>query len=395
MPATSGDPLANDYPRRVLLLHSSAGGAHLRVAEAIAEGLEALYGDAIVARRVDPFAPPGRSVAGGLIRSYSELLIHHEVVWGRIFAASNRPYVLAPLLGAARRISQGRLRKVVEATRPHLVVVTDQVTHQLVVPLLVRERIPLYVAVLDLVTLHRMWVSGHAEGYFAPSAEAGAGLTRLGAPGARVTLTGIPVRRAFYQRVPPAELRATHGLDRDRPVILVTGGACGAGHLERVVPTLVHAAIPGQLVAICGHNARTRRDLEVLGTRHRDLRVYGFVEPMADFVAMADVVVAKAGAVTIAEAATMGRPLVIMHELPGQEEGNAAWVATHGLGVDARTGPRLVAALRSCLAEGRADRPPGGIASSTPDTPAMLAAATIGRRLGLTGPPSRHQLGRA
>jgi processive 1,2-diacylglycerol beta-glucosyltransferase len=384
MPATSEGPIASDHPRRVLLLHSSAGGSHLRVAEAIAEGLGELYGEAIDARRVDPFAQPGRSVAAGLIRSYSELLIHHDAIWGQIFAASNRPYVLAPLLRLARRISLGRLRKIVQASRPHLVIVTDQLTQQLVVPLLVRERIPLYVTVLDLVTLHRMWVSDHTEGYFAASAEAAAALTRLGAPGSRITLTGVPVRRAFYRRVPPADLRAAYGLDRDRPVIVVTGGACGAGHLARVVPALVQAAIPGQFVVICGHNARARRDLDGLRTRHRDLRVFGFVEPMADFVGMADVVVAKAGSVTIAEAVALRRPLVIMHELPGQEEGNAAWVETHGLGVDARTMPRLIAALWSYLAEGKTDPPSGITDASMSDNPALHVATTVGRRLGLT-----------
>ena len=65
------------------------------------------------------------------------------------------------------------------------------------------------------------------------------------------------------------------------------------------------------------------------------LRVLGFVDNMSDWLRCADVVIAKAGPATIAEAACCGAPLLLTSHLPGQEKGNAHFVAVAGAGLRA------------------------------------------------------------
>ena len=64
---------------------------------------------------------------------------------------------------------------------------------------------------------------------------------------------------------------------------------------------------------------------------------------MSDWLRCADVVVAKAGPGTIAEAACCGAPLLLTSHLPGQEKGNARLVAMAGAG---RPAPRRRQMLR-------------------------------------------------
>jgi len=88
-----------------------------------------------------------------------------------------------------------------------------------------------------------------------------------------------------------------------------------------------------EVVAICGRNLRLRRRLARLAARSGGrLVVLGFVDNMSDWLRCADVVIAKAGPGTIAEAACCGAPLLLTSHLPGQEKGNARFVTAAGAG---------------------------------------------------------------
>lgn len=76
------------------------------------------------------------------------------------------------------------------------------------------------------------------------------------------------------------------------------------------------------------------------------MRVFGFVTNVAELMHAADVVVTKGGPTTIAETLASGRPVVLTHELPGQEQGNGEFVERHGVGYAAFTPSRVVAALQ-------------------------------------------------
>eukprot|EP00934_Nitzschia_sp_Nitz4_P007043 Nitzschia sp. Nitz4//scaffold89_size161592//63297//64865//NITZ4_002376-RA/size161592-processed-gene-0.12-mRNA-1//1//CDS//3329559610//7033//frame0 len=69
-------------------------------------------------------------------------------------------------------------------------------------------------------------------------------------------------------------------------------------------------------------------------SRRGDVKVIalGFVTNMADYMVAADLLVTKAGPGTIAEAASLGLPLLLTSFLPGQEAGNVAVVEESGFG---------------------------------------------------------------
>jgi UDP-N-acetylglucosamine:LPS N-acetylglucosamine transferase len=58
----------------------------------------------------------------------------------------------------------------------------------------------------------------------------------------------------------------------------------------------------------------------------------GFVNNIAEYMVVADVLVSKAGPGTIAEAASLGLPVMLTSFLPGQEEGNVDFVVGGGFG---------------------------------------------------------------
>ncbi|HEX9116887.1 MAG TPA: glycosyltransferase, partial [Anaerolineae bacterium] len=55
-----------------------------------------------------------------------------------------------------------------------------------------------------------------------------------------------------------------------------------------------------------------------------------------DWLAASDLLISKAGPGTLAEAACLGVPVLVTGYIPGQEEGNIAWIEQNGAGAYVR-----------------------------------------------------------
>jgi UDP-N-acetylglucosamine--N-acetylmuramyl-(pentapeptide) pyrophosphoryl-undecaprenol N-acetylglucosamine transferase len=129
----------------------------------------------------------------------------------------------------------------------------------------------------------------------------------------RARVSGNPVR-ASVENGDAAAFRAEHGLDAARPLVLVLGGSQGAKALTEAAVGAAKALGEGaglQMVIQAG-----RRNLEEARAAAAGapswLRVTGFVHDMGAAYAAARLVVARAGAMTLAELAAAGRPAVLV-----------------------------------------------------------------------------------
>ncbi len=133
----------------------------------------------------------------------------------------------------------------------------------------------------------------------------------------RVTLTGNPVRPEVLQ-ADRVTGRTALGLDPDATVLLVFGGSRGARHLNEALaalwPTL--AAETGlQVVHVAGTMdaaSVAKAMAEALADPAGRYRMHGYISAMGDAIAAADVVVARAGATSIAEITAIGRASVLV-----------------------------------------------------------------------------------
>ncbi len=128
-------------------------------------------------------------------------------------------------------------------------------------------------------------------------------------PGATTALfvTGNPIRPP--RPIAAAAARATFGLPGDRPAVLVTGGSQGARGLNLAVADALDAGRLAETSVIwcTGQAHRDRYDRYAEQGR---ITVEGFLDPLDDAYAAADVAVCRAGALTTAEVAAWGLPAV-------------------------------------------------------------------------------------
>jgi UDP-N-acetylglucosamine--N-acetylmuramyl-(pentapeptide) pyrophosphoryl-undecaprenol N-acetylglucosamine transferase len=151
---------------------------------------------------------------------------------------------------------------------------------------------------------------------------------------ARVETVGYPVRHAIID-VPAdrgtlaEEARKLWDLDVDRRTVLVTGGSQGALHLNQVVARALPSLVDRedlQLLLVSGpaHEAAVADAVRsASGVR---ARVVPFVDRMELAYAVADLVVARAGATTLAELAVCGLPALLIpypHATEHHQDANA------------------------------------------------------------------------
>jgi processive 1,2-diacylglycerol beta-glucosyltransferase len=189
--------------------------------------------------------------------------------------------------------------------------------------------------VTDFVA-HSQWIAPGIDRYCAAADEVAHDLIARGIPRERVVVTGVPVRAEFAQPPEPRATRRALGVPDTVPLVVAMAGSHGSvGRLPDVARALARISRPLAGILIAGHDRALRASLEALvaGT---SLRVYGFVPDVHRFMAAADLLVTKAGGMTLAEAMAVEVPLLFYGSLPGQERRNERFAAAAGVALVAR-----------------------------------------------------------
>ena len=143
---------------------------------------------------------------------------------------------------------------------------------------------------------------------------------------------GNPVRAEIAAVAPPGERFA----GREGPLkILVVGGSLGAAALNDAVPAAL-ARLPADNRPQVLHQAGEKQ-IEALRTAYARAQVEGelrpFIDDMASAYAEADLVICRAGALTVSELAAVGAASLLVpfpHAVDDHQTGNARFLADRG-----------------------------------------------------------------
>ena len=148
-------------------------------------------------------------------------------------------------------------------------------------------------------------------------------------PGVARRSTGNPVRNEIFA-VPPMVW------DGSRPPrLLVLGGSLGALPLNRLLPEAL-AQLPAELRPQVRHQCGKQHvsaACEAYAAAGVVAEVEAFIADMAEAYAWADLVVCRAGALTVAELAAAGRPALLVplpHAIDDHQSANARYLADRG-----------------------------------------------------------------
>ncbi|MEA2665808.1 MAG: UDP-N-acetylglucosamine--N-acetylmuramyl-(pentapeptide) pyrophosphoryl-undecaprenol [Candidatus Eremiobacteraeota bacterium] len=214
--------------------------------------------------------------------------------------------------------------------------------------------------------------------------------------GAKTVVTGTPTRASLRSLAPAEVARERLGLDPARTTVVVMGGSQGARSINQAVVELVtERTLPPdwQVLHVSGERDHASMDEQqrraMPGNR---VRLVPYLPDPADAYAAADVVVARAGASTLAELAVTATPAVLVPYPFAAEQHqarNAALFAAGGAAVvmtdDALDGERLLETLRTVLEPARNAAMRTAARSLVPPDAAGTIAERIARATGTNG----------
>jgi len=284
--------------RSVVLIAGGGTGGHLMPALAIANALQER------APEVEPvLIGATRGVEARILpsRDFRFHLLPTEPIYRRAWWKNLRwPFVAGRLLREVARVF--------ETERPAAVLGTGGYASGPVVWWAAGHGIPTAIQEQNAYPgLASRWLSRRVRHVYLglPEAER---LLRLGR-NTQVFDTGNPITPPSPGRRSAAA--AKFGVDASQSVVLVTGGSQGARAINRAVAGWIDAGGPGDaaLIWVTG-----RGTYDEFARYHRPPRVQvlDFLDPMGDGYAVADLVVSRAGMITVAELCAWGLPNVLV-----------------------------------------------------------------------------------
>jgi processive 1,2-diacylglycerol beta-glucosyltransferase len=219
-------------------------------------------------------------------------------------------------------------------------------------------KITSFVVVTDF-RAHPFWIEKGTDCYFVPHNQTKGDLIRAGILEEKIVVSGIPLRRGFYQCPVKDAFRHRFGWDEKPTLLFFSGDFAASSSLIHVLDELGRDF---NFFVICGKNKKLKDSLN----RKDNITVeaFPFYENIWELMNMSLAVITKPGGITVSESLHLKKPLVFRHYIWGQEKNNMDLLIEWGVGFYAPGHTQLRDALffiRDNYLSIQDKFPPGGV----------------------------------
>lgn len=328
---------------RILVFSATFGAGHVRAAEATIEAIRAKAPKAEITH-LDFGAFLSKTLNKIVKNTYIELIKHTPRLWGKFYYRTSKIQPDSVLQRLINILGRREFLDYIEELRPDVIICTYPTIAGVLGELRLKSvlQIPIVSVVTDYA-VHSQWVHPGVDLYIVGNQDVFQGLTHRGIDPKRIRITGIPVSPKFEQKLEREEIANRLKLLSKRQTFLVMGGAFGVlGGAKGVCKILVEAEEAVQILVVCGQDEKLYRSLEgLIAEAKNPLIRFGYVKNVEELMTVADMIITKAGGLTVSEALTKRLPLIIYKPIPGQEEENAYFVEKIGAAKLAKTEEEL------------------------------------------------------
>lgn len=336
--------------QKLLVLSAAIGAGHLKAAEALCQAFQELTpaGEAV---HLDFLKYCGPRFSRMIEDSYYFITKYMAGIYRMLYEIADKPDALAKrnqILLALRKY-----RDFIDEYQPDLILSTHFFPASVVSHYYDKYPVTNGVILTDYEA-HPMWVYPNVHRFFVAHPGMVEELIHLGVPGEKIRVSGIPIRPEFCQEFEVEKLREEQDVPKDVPVLLVMSGGNAIGPLDEVLALLNQMAGEFYTIVITGKNEKVRQELTERKDEFRfGLRILGYVEDMHKWMRLSDLLISKAGGLTVSEVLAVGLPLLVVKPTPGQEEANARYLVEHQAGIYVKNSEELGSTLAELLATPR------------------------------------------
>ena len=332
--------------KKVLILSASVGAGHVRAAQAVEKAFVEMHA-AQELQNIDTLTYTNRVFRHLMARTYLDLVGSAPGILGWLYDYMDRPWRRERRRLALEKLNLRRFTKMLREYEPDIAVCTHFFPSDIISYLKAKKGLSTRQAIVVTdFDVHAMWLCHHYEHYFVPLEETRVHMEKLGIPGDKITVTGIPIDPVFAQQKDKGQMREKHGLAPDRTTILVSAGGFGVGPIEHLVESLLELKHKAQAIMICGRSEELKKRMErrarqIPSGHPVTIKVVGFTKEMDEYMSASDLVVGKPGGLTSSEALAKGLVFVVVNPIPGQEERNSDHLLEEGAAIRCNNLPAL------------------------------------------------------
>lgn len=235
-----------------------------------------------------------------------------------------------------------KLKNLIKEKQPDIIISTHPFSSQMVSYLKRKGKVTATLAtILTDFASHEQWLVGHAhtEFFFVSNPNMKNELQNYGVEEGKIYITGIPLSNKFFEKFDRDTTLSYFGLSPNQEVILFFGGGefgLGKERTIEILRSLITNVPNYQIVAISGKNEKMKQNFEhlvsELNVKNR-VKILGFTNKVPELMSISSLVVTKPGGLTTTESLVSNLPMIIINPIPGQEEENAEFLESHGVGV--------------------------------------------------------------
>ncbi|KGA97334.1 hypothetical protein AJ85_02895 [Alkalihalobacillus alcalophilus ATCC 27647 = CGMCC 1.3604] len=210
-----------------------------------------------------------------------------------------------------------------------------------------RKRFPLFSVITDF-RFHPAYISEQVDGYFTIDETADLVLRQLGLNNQRVFQTGIPFPcspSSYDQKT----LREQFEINCEQPAIMLASGSDGLMDFLTIIDNLEELPLEVTVLCMVGHNQTMMKKLQTKKSKHRIL-IRPFTSLFLEYIQSCDLIVTKAGGLTVSEALACETPIVLYEPIVGHEEENALILEKWGAALFAKDSSELIKDIYSVIA---------------------------------------------
>lgn len=336
---------------RILVFSATFGAGHVRAAEALIEAVLNKEPLAVI-DHVDFGAFLSKAFNKVLKETYIDLIKYTPKLWGKFYYRTSRIPPDSVFQRFLNHLGRRELIKYIDKFNPDMIICTYPTVAGVLAELRLKKElnVPVITVVTDFA-VHSQWIHPGVDLYIVGCKNVLNGLVRRGIREDRIVVTGIPVSPKFEKPMNRGELAAKLGVDAKKLTFLLMGGAYGVlGEAKWLLKTLGDIEPPIQILIVCGKDEKLYRSLDglVAEAKNRVIR-FRFVHNVEELMGVSDIIITKAGGLTVSEALTRRLPMIIYRPIPGQEEENAMFLQDIGAGYIAIDEGELAGTLKKMI----------------------------------------------
>lgn len=315
-----------------LILSVSAGGGHMKAAEAIKECIESKYPQSRTLivdtlRYVNPIVD--KFIVGGL---YLNTVKNAPVLWGLLYELAESGDNMTDFSKAVNKLLSVKIKNLISDFRPSVIVCTHPFPLQMLSNLKKKGKVDVpTAAILTDYASHPFWLYEHIDAYVVAHDYMKYEVEKRNIPEEIIHPFGIPVSKSFLKKSDSAAILRELNLEEDKLTVLMMGGSLGFGEVRDTFQSLLNSKKDIQIIAITGKNLKLKRQLEKYSQHSKKkVIIMSYTNRVADLMDISDLIITKPGGMTIAESLVKELPIIIISPIPGQEERNAHFLTNVG-----------------------------------------------------------------